>query len=78
LKAISWASGVNYTKKRYFFLFRLQTFFYFCHVFTFFNVFKFLFERFYIYASGLIYWISGGSVYRGKKADGMLAGKGEV
>jgi len=48
LKAISWASGVelNYTKKRLRFLSRLQTFFYFCHVFYIFNVFKFLFERF--------------------------------
>ena len=35
MKAISWASGVelNYTKKRLRFLSRLQTFFYFCHVF---------------------------------------------
>jgi len=32
------------------FLLRLQTFFYFCRFFTFFNVFLFLFERFfYIY-----------------------------
>jgi len=61
-----------------FFISFTNVFFYFCHVFTFFNVFKIFIERFYIYASGLIYWISAGSVYRGKIADGMLAGKGEV
>ena len=32
------------------FLLRLQTFFYFCHVFTFFNVFYFYLNVFYIYA----------------------------
>ena len=30
-----------------FFIQRLQTFFYFCHVFTFFNVFYFFLERFF-------------------------------
>ena len=48
LKAISWASGVqlNYTKKGWRFLLRLQTFF--KKIVTFLR-FLFLFERFYIY-----------------------------
>jgi len=61
-----------------FFISFTNVFFIFVTFLRFLTFFKFLFERFYIYASGLIYWISGGSVYRGKKADGMLAGKGEV
>ena len=52
LKAISWASGVelNCTKKRSRFLITFTNVFFNYYVFTFFNVFLFLFERFfYIY-----------------------------